>query len=90
MFNDELSLEECRSLVLQLANCAFPFQCAHGRPSMVPLLDLGSGGGLLPSSSELTSPEVFGTRSGDEKNQGKDNDFWSELRSWRTDKTKSR
>ncbi|KAI0424670.1 hypothetical protein F5Y09DRAFT_323744 [Xylaria sp. FL1042] len=41
MFNDPLSLEECTSLLKRLADCAFPFQCAHGRPSMVPLIDLG-------------------------------------------------
>ncbi|KAJ5320396.1 hypothetical protein PENANT_c010G04931 [Penicillium antarcticum] len=42
MFNDPLSIEECQALVAQLAQCAFPFQCAHGRPSMVPILDLRS------------------------------------------------
>ncbi|KAI0457217.1 hypothetical protein F5B21DRAFT_464756 [Xylaria acuta] len=41
MFNDPLSQEECADLLTQLADCAFPFQCAHGRPSMVPLVDLG-------------------------------------------------
>ncbi|KAL2816098.1 hypothetical protein BJX63DRAFT_147500 [Aspergillus granulosus] len=41
MFNDVLSLDECQDLVRRLATCIFPFQCAHGRPSMVPLLDLG-------------------------------------------------
>ncbi|RDA94670.1 hypothetical protein CP533_2473 [Ophiocordyceps camponoti-saundersi (nom. inval.)] len=45
MFNDELSGEECASLVQRLAQCAFPFQCAHGRPSMVPLADTGIDGG---------------------------------------------
>ncbi|RYP88197.1 hypothetical protein DL769_000295 [Monosporascus sp. CRB-8-3] len=43
MFNDKLSYGECVDLVRRLADCAFPFQCAHGRPSMVPLLDLGRG-----------------------------------------------
>lgn len=42
MFNDYLSVEQCQELVLQLADCVFPFQCAHGRPSMVPLVDLAS------------------------------------------------
>ncbi|KAI0970961.1 hypothetical protein F4678DRAFT_108908 [Xylaria arbuscula] len=42
MFNDPLSQEECTKLLRRLADCAFPFQCAHGRPSMVPLVDLGS------------------------------------------------
>ena len=40
MFNDFLTLEECRALILRLSACKFPFQCAHGRPSMVPLVDL--------------------------------------------------
>jgi DNA mismatch repair protein MLH3 len=42
MFNDELSIEQCKTLLSRLAECAFPFQCAHGRPSMIPLLDLDS------------------------------------------------
>lgn len=42
MFNDPLSIEECKLMVYRLAECAFPFQCAHGRPSMVPILDLRS------------------------------------------------
>ena len=42
MFNDVLSVEQCENLVKKLANCMFPFQCAHGRPSLVPLLDLGT------------------------------------------------
>lgn len=41
MFNDELSLEQCRELVHKLCKCVFPFICAHGRPSMVPLVNIG-------------------------------------------------
>jgi DNA mismatch repair protein MLH3 len=40
MFNDELSKQQCEALVSKLAKCKFPFQCAHGRPSLVPLVDL--------------------------------------------------
>lgn len=40
MFNDELAAEECQHLVSRLAQCVFPFQCAHGRPSMVPIVDI--------------------------------------------------
>ncbi|KAE8350119.1 hypothetical protein BDV28DRAFT_47299 [Aspergillus coremiiformis] len=40
MFNDELTIEECQSLINRLARCVFPFQCAHGRPSMIPILDM--------------------------------------------------
>ncbi|KAG0368069.1 DNA mismatch repair protein [Gamsiella multidivaricata] len=37
MFNDKLSLAQCEGVVRSLAECKFPFQCAHGRPSIVPL-----------------------------------------------------
>lgn len=41
MFNDELSHDQCKTLISRVAECSFPFQCAHGRPSLVPLVDLG-------------------------------------------------
>jgi len=42
MFNDILTLPECEELVrTRLAACAFPFRCAHGRPSLVVLGGLG-------------------------------------------------
>ncbi|KAF5719831.1 DNA mismatch repair MLH3 [Fusarium globosum] len=44
MFNDVLSVNQCEDLIDRLSRCAFPFQCAHGRPSMAPLIDLGNGG----------------------------------------------
>ncbi|KAG1469911.1 hypothetical protein G6F56_002982 [Rhizopus delemar] len=37
MFNEELSLEQCQSMVRNLSKTSFPFQCAHGRPSVVPI-----------------------------------------------------
>lgn len=46
MFNDELSMDECKALVSKLAECVFPFMCAHGRPSMVPIVDMGRVGCL--------------------------------------------
>ncbi|KAK7413636.1 DNA mismatch repair protein [Neonectria punicea] len=46
MFNDPLDNDECAQLLSRLSRCAFPFQCAHGRPSMAPLVDLGAGGGF--------------------------------------------
>ncbi|XP_066550890.1 DNA mismatch repair protein Mlh3 isoform X2 [Amia ocellicauda] len=39
-FNDSLSRKECCRLVESLSACQLPFQCAHGRPSMLPLADL--------------------------------------------------
>ncbi|CAL8286519.1 unnamed protein product [Lota lota] len=38
-FNDVLSRDECHSLVGSLSACQLPFQCAHGRPSIAPLVD---------------------------------------------------
>lgn len=40
MFHDPLDKTQCEDLVRRLTSCSFPFQCAHGRPSMVPLVDL--------------------------------------------------
>ncbi|XP_041668976.1 DNA mismatch repair protein Mlh3 isoform X2 [Cheilinus undulatus] len=39
-FNDSLSRDECCSLVASLSSCQLPFQCAHGRPSIAPLVDI--------------------------------------------------
>ncbi|XP_063041582.1 DNA mismatch repair protein Mlh3 [Engraulis encrasicolus] len=39
-FNHSLSRDECHSLVRSLADCQLPFQCAHGRPSIAPIVDL--------------------------------------------------
>ncbi|XP_056409542.1 DNA mismatch repair protein Mlh3 isoform X2 [Hyla sarda] len=39
-FNHPLTVEECRHLMHSLAQCSLPFQCAHGRPSILPLADL--------------------------------------------------
>ena len=38
-FGDYLSIEECKKIFQNLIQCDFPFQCAHGRPSMAPLAD---------------------------------------------------
>ncbi|ODM22342.1 hypothetical protein SI65_03188 [Aspergillus cristatus] len=55
MFNDVLSIHECQKLVAQLAQCAFPFQCAHSRPSMVPILDMEVQDSSLLVSESLDS-----------------------------------
>jgi DNA mismatch repair protein MLH3 len=44
MFNDELDLHQCRKLIRNLAGCVFPFMCAHGRPTLVPLVEIGKAG----------------------------------------------
>eukprot|EP00116_Pleurobrachia_bachei_P001138 sb/3461400/ len=39
-FGDSLSLGQCKALLSQLAVCDLPFQCAHGRPSFAPVIQL--------------------------------------------------
>ncbi|KAK8025965.1 hpms2-like DNA mismatch repair protein [Apiospora arundinis] len=56
MFNDVLPLDDCVGLLSRLADCAMPFQCAHGRPSMVPLIDTGKS---IPQTDERGSNGNF-------------------------------
>ncbi|TVY45541.1 DNA mismatch repair protein [Lachnellula subtilissima] len=63
MFNDELSTEQCKLLVRKLAGCMFPFQCAHGRPSLIPLVNLAGfrmGSTLEPSEGVEKFGKAFG------------------------------
>jgi DNA mismatch repair ATPase MutL len=39
-FGDRLSRDQCVAMVRELATCDLPFNCAHGRPSIVPLVVL--------------------------------------------------
>ena len=39
-FGDELSFERCTQLCYQLQDCALKTQCAHGRPTFYPLIEL--------------------------------------------------
>ncbi|PVI07850.1 hypothetical protein DM02DRAFT_549984 [Periconia macrospinosa] len=61
MFNDQLSMQACEQLVGRLADCAFPFICAHGRPSMVPLVDMGT---MSVESSVRNGPTERGSDKG--------------------------
>ncbi|KAL3667427.1 hypothetical protein V7S43_007653 [Phytophthora oleae] len=45
MFGDRLSLAQCQDLIEDLKTCQLPFQCAHGRPSVVPLAEICNSGG---------------------------------------------
>jgi DNA mismatch repair protein MLH3 len=40
MFGDVLSQRECEHLLDGVRRCRLPFNCAHGRPSVLPLVDL--------------------------------------------------
>lgn len=37
-FGDALSKDDCKSYINSLRNCNLPFQCAHGRPTIKPLI----------------------------------------------------
>ncbi|XP_067939925.1 DNA mismatch repair protein Mlh3-like [Watersipora subatra] len=39
-FGDELNQTQCSALISCLSRCKLPFQCAHGRPSAVPIYDM--------------------------------------------------
>ncbi|KAL2421276.1 hypothetical protein ABEF95_007727 [Exophiala dermatitidis] len=54
MFNDRLGFEESCQLVQGLAHCVFPFQCAHGRPT---LAVLGSLTGTEAGSASIYPAE---------------------------------
>ena len=45
MFGDSLDLSQCQRILNELARCELPFQCAHGRPTVAPMLALDA----LPS-----------------------------------------
>ncbi|KAJ9652935.1 DNA mismatch repair protein [Neophaeococcomyces mojaviensis] len=72
MFNDELTLSQCTNLVTSLSKCTLPFQCAHGRPSMIVLADLSNLDELVPlapdtidlTTLEARTGEAFNTRRG--------------------------
>lgn len=71
MFNDTLEKAECEELVRQLAGCAFPFMCAHGRVSMVPVVDLGDVAGETECGLG-----VYG---------GRDGGFYQAFRRWKAE-----
>ena len=77
MFNDELTKEECRTLIRRLGSCAFPFQCAHGRPSMVPLVDLGVGASLG------IGEQAFGSQKVETDTRNEEKGFGAAWRAWK-------
>jgi DNA mismatch repair protein MLH3 len=83
MFNDVLSLDDCVALLSRLAQCAFPFQCAHGRPTMVPIVNVQSQD-ILEVPPPLSG--ICG-RSGDRTYPSQSNrpvDFMEAFESWRS------
>ncbi|KAE8586011.1 hypothetical protein XENTR_v10021522 [Xenopus tropicalis] len=54
-FNDQLSLDDCKHLMQCLSRCSLPFQCAHGRPAILPLADMLH---LEPCDQILAKPNL--------------------------------
>ncbi|KAL1500004.1 hypothetical protein AB1Y20_012681 [Prymnesium parvum] len=57
MFGHTLPLGRCQAILRALARCDLPFQCAHGRPTVAPLLQLrplmaADGAGGAPPDAE--------------------------------------
>ncbi|GAA5887523.1 hypothetical protein JCM6882_001438 [Rhodosporidiobolus microsporus] len=52
MFNDALTPAQSTALLRALAATKFPFQCAHGRPSMIPLVELAPPSPPPPPSAQ--------------------------------------
>lgn len=73
MFNDKLTLAQCQRLIEEVTKCAFPFMCAHGRNSMVPLV-------YLDSEDEDMQGSLGGFGGGEE---GKEEGFVGAYRKWR-------
>ncbi|KAF3491979.1 DNA mismatch repair protein [Arthroderma uncinatum] len=86
MFNDTLSIMECESLVAKLANCAFPFQCAHGRPSMIPIINLGTrisfDSTCNPSQLSSSFDDARGTNPPDGRQAEPCSDFVTAFNKW--------
>ncbi|GAB5029583.1 dna mismatch repair protein [Nannochloropsis oceanica] len=55
MFHTKLSRFTCKRLLIEISSTSFPFNCAHGRPSVVPLCLLDHAAGGSPLSSSTTS-----------------------------------
>ncbi|KAI9831462.1 MAG: hypothetical protein M1819_005061 [Sarea resinae] len=74
MFNDPLTHAEASALIARLAECQFPFVCAHGRPSLVALVGLPS---LLtstcPAEPLSSAVDVAGEREGRENGNESEN-----------------
>lgn len=92
MFNDVLSVVQCRALVRGLAGTVFPFMCAHGRVSMVPLVDLGpesnvvvvGGGGTgADDYSDADMDGLFGHAEGYSRQEEDDAGFVAKYLKWK-------
>ncbi|XP_078675913.1 DNA mismatch repair protein Mlh3-like [Branchiostoma floridae x Branchiostoma belcheri] len=57
-FGDPLEEADCADLIRCLSRCNLPFQCAHGRPSLIPIIDLTSPIQKEEESQEYSRPNL--------------------------------
>ena len=76
MFNDELDVQECKNLIRGLSDCSFPFQCAHGRPTMIPLVEFDISNGTSQPGGVLEGQQFPGRKSSGS------NDFFEAWTTW--------
>lgn len=41
-FGQKLTHNECSDYMMNLSKCQLPFQCAHGRPTLYPILEIST------------------------------------------------
>ena len=70
MFGDLLTDEKCKDIVAALVDCDFSFMCAHGRPSIAPLLDLNYSNAEDFGSSRLSGDDKEKTKNLRPEKQG--------------------
>jgi len=57
MFGDMLDLRTMTTIIRGLATCAYPFNCAHGRPTATPLVHVQTWGGWGEDQMERQNDE---------------------------------
>lgn len=59
MFGDPLTVKECQKMITDLQKCKIPFQCAHGRPSVAPIIHLDQLSlSQIPSASDKSGSRL--------------------------------
>ena len=62
MFGDSLSDRQCINMISELSKCDMSFMCAHGRPSVVPLVDLS----MIEANNVVTNKSIFEKKRNDQ------------------------
>jgi hypothetical protein len=47
-------MSDCFNMLAELGNCSAPFQCAHGRPSLAPIINLDKLSEAMTTTNTMT------------------------------------